>query len=401
MVDISERKYVVEEKIIITRKENRLYMLHLRDDKLLQIRITPEEKENILGNIYIGKIKNIVKNISAAFVEIGAGQVAYLPLKEIKMPLLAGEKLRAGDEVVVQVRTEPVKTKPAGLTGLIELTGKYLVLTRGRTQISLSGKIHGQERREALKQLLVPFKNEEYGFILRTNAGEAEEEQILKEAEKLKKKYQEIVEISPHRTCFSVVYKAPPEYLCELRDGYSSEIGQYITDCPDIYEQMKGYLEEFQPEDLGKLSFYQDEQVSLFTLYNLSAGIRQATDKNVWLKSGAGLVIEPTEALTVIDVNTGKAIRGKKNVEQTFLTINKEAAVEIARQLRLRNLSGIIIVDFIDMREEWHKEELLALLRKEVAKDPVKTVVVGMTALGLVEITRKRQRKPLHEMLKK
>ena len=207
-----------------------------------------------------------------------------------------------------------------------------------------------------------------------------------------------MLEKAPCRTCYSVLEAAYPSYIQGLRDTYSGALEAILTDIPEYYGQMRSYLEAEQPEDIGKLQLYEDPTLPLLKLYSLEAAMESALSRRVWLKSGGYLVIEPTEALTVIDVNTGK-YAGKKNMEEAVLKINLEAAVETARQLCLRNLSGIIIVDFIDMAPEEHKKLLLDTLEAELKKDPVKTVLVEMTKLGLVEITRKKVRKPLHEMV--
>ena len=392
--------------IIVTKKDGNIFSIRIEDGKFVQIQAEQEQAKPLLGNIYLGKVQNIVKNIRAAFVEIENGMVCYLPLNEIMPPIgvkgMAAKenKVCIGDEILVQVSTEHIKTKPPTLTGNLSLTGKYLVLTRAKTQIALSAKIKDAEIRKQLKEKINIYKNGEYGFIIRTNAEHAEIPKVEEEAKRLIKEYEDIKKYGIHKNRFSLVYQAPRTYVTQLRDGYTQMVERILTDDEEIYREMKAYLEAYQPEDLAKLELYQDEAVSLAALYNLSSQLKNALSKNVWLKSGASIVIEPTESLTAIDVNTKKAIKGRKNAEETFFRINCEAAVEIARQLRLRNLSGIILIDFIDMKDEDKREALLACLRDEVKKDPVKTMVVDITVLGLVELTRKRLRKPLHESLK-
>ena len=197
-----------------------------------------------------------------------------------------------------------------------------------------------------------------------------------------------------------MVYKTPSAYLCDIRDGYANALTEIVTDDQTIYAQIKEYLETYQEEDLDKLRLYEDHQITLSALYNIEKRLDEATREHVWLKSGAYLIIQHTEAFNVIDVNTGKAIAGKKKAQETFLKINLEAAREAARQIRLRNLSGIIIIDFIDLLDKKDQEILMRELADLFRKDPVKTTVVDITALNLVEITRKKVRKPLHEQLK-
>ena len=199
-----------------------------------------------------------------------------------------------------------------------------------------------------------------------------------------------------YRTCFSQLYRSVPSYISDIRDLNSGLLQEIITDDSSICQQLQEYLACFQPEDHRKLTYYEDKMLPLGKLYSLESVMERAMNKRVWLKSGGYLVIEPTEALVVIDVNTGK-FSEKKEIRATILKTNLEAAAEISRQLRLRNLSGIIIVDFIDMERDEDKRELLTRLEALTAKDPVKTTVVDMTRLNLVEITRKKVRRPLYE----
>ena len=232
---------------------------------------------------------------------------------------------------------------------------------------------------------------------MRTNAKETTKEVIGGEVLALKQRMDELLAKAENRTCFTLLEGAEPSFILNLRDTYAGSLQSVITDDKICYEEMRRYRDKNQKADLEKLQFYQDPLLPLIKLYKLEAALEEALERRVWLKSGGYLVIEPTEALTVVDVNTGK-YSGKKNAEDTILKINLEAAAETARQLCLRNLSGIIIVDFIDMAREEHKQQLLTVLEEELKKDPVKTVLVDMTKLGLVEITRKKVRKPLHEV---
>jgi len=234
--------------------------------------------------------------------------------------------------------------------------------------------------------------------IVRTNAWGIEPELIITELKQLKQKYQSIIEASSFRTCYSMLMEAEPSYIGRLRDTYTESMEEIVTDDEVIYEQIKEYLTLNLPELVSHARLYQDSLVSMAKLYQLEKSMEEALSKHVWLKSGGYLVIEPTEAMTVIDVNTGK-YTGKKNLHDTIMKINLEAAEEISHQMRLRNLSGIILVDFIDMDTEEDKKLLLKTLSSHCAKDPVKTTVVDITRLNLVEITRKKIRKPFHEQM--
>lgn len=387
-------------KFIITRWNEAVLTMVQSEGETVQLNLEPEAESSILGNIYIGKVKNIVKNIGAAFVEIGDGSMGYLNLSEncihYASETVPERPLRAGDEIVVQVERDAVKTKAPVLTGNLNFTGRFLVLTAGKRQLGFSAKLTDTEWKKEIKPILEAEKEDDFGIIVRTNAPEASADEILDELKRLKARYRRVMADAGHRTCYSLLYRTPPTYLSDIRDSFHGSLEAIITDERDILESVRSYLEEFQPEDLPKLTLYDDALLPLSKLYKVEKSIEEALGKRVWLKSGGYLVIEPTEALCVIDVNTGK-YSGKKNLHDTIMKINKEAAVEIARQLRLRNLSGIIIIDFIDMETEADQKELLTVLSRAVSRDPVKTSVVEITKLNLVEVTRKKIRRPFYE----
>lgn len=391
-------------KLVLTTKENRIISSLIEDNEFVQLRVDSMDSDSILGNIYVGKVKNIVKNINAAFIEIADGVMCYYSLEENKNPIYVKDKrtdrLVMGDEILIQIEKENIKTKAPVATCHLNFTGKYVVLTHGKNKIGVSSKITSDKEKKRLKEVLSSYKNSEYGFIIRTNAEGASEEMLRKEIESLIKRYDDITRFGVHRSAFSLVYKTPSAYLCDIRDGYANALTEIVTDDQIIYTQIKEYLETYQVEDLDKLRLYEDHQITLSALYNIEKRLDEATREHVWLKSGAYLIIQHTEAFNVIDVNTGKAIAGKKKAQETFLKINLEAAREAARQIRLRNLSGIIIIDFIDLLDKKDQEILMKELADLFRKDPVKTTVVDITALNLVEITRKKVRKPLHEQLK-
>ena len=395
-------------KLLITRWRNQILTALTENGKCRSLNLEPAEKTGILGNIYIGKVKNIVKNINSAFIDLGNGLTGYYSLTDNKTHLFTDaaaktqdshRPLRQGDEILVQVERDAVKTKDPVLTSNLNFTGKYLVLTQGKKQIGFSGKIRDKAWKQHMQNLLEKETAGSFGLIVRTNAREAGEEEILQELELLAKRRQTLLASASHRTCYSLLASSEPSYISSIRDTYTSELEAVVTDDKDCYEAVRQYLEENQPEDLEKLSFYEDPMLSLSKLYSLETALEQALGKHVWLQSGGYLVIEPTEALTVIDVNTGK-YAGKKTQAETIFKINQEAAAETARQLRLRNLSGIIVVDFIDMETEEERLRLMSLLERELLKDPVKTVLVDMTRLGLVEITRKKVKRPLAEQVR-
>ncbi len=361
--------------------------------QLLEVNLEPVEQKSILNNIYVGRVKDIVKNLNAAFIEIAPGTPAYYSLDECKNPLyvkkINSPRMVQGDEVVVQVVKENIKTKPPKVSTNLTFSGKYLLLTTENTSLGISRKLPSEER-ERLKELFLPFKNDKFGLVVRTNGAQAEVSELLEEYEALKMEYLQLTQNAVHRTCFSCLKKSSPEFLTAVKNVHSAELEEIITDDPEL-------LEQIQAEGVD-VTFYEDKLLSLNSLYSLDARLQEALQERVWMKSGGYLIIEPTEALTVIDVNSGKSI-ARKNVQEHYLKINLEAAKEIAHQLRLRNISGIVIIDFIDMKEQKAKAELMFQLRQFVKEDSVPVQVVDMTRLNLVELTRKKIRKSLAEQL--
>lgn len=353
-----------------------------------------------IGDIFIGKVKNIVENIQAAFVEIQPGIVGYYSLKTNTHHLLArpaDRKLRAGDELLVQVERGSIKSKAPVLTSKIQLSGKNMVFLGNQQFIGISKKIVSMERREALKALGKALTGTEArGLIFRTDSAGCADHILEDEYRQLEVDYKNIMSIYPNRTCYSRIYTRPEDWLQYVHMVPEPGL-RILTDMPEIYDMIQSQYGNLpQPPLVG---FYDDLEYPLMKLKSMETQIGRALSKNVWLKSGASLVIESTEALTSIDVNTSKTEIHKKD-EETFLQINMEAAAEICRQLRLRNLSGIIIVDFINLSLKEDETRLMSELKRLARKDPVPLNVVDMTALGLVEMTRKRTYRPLHEQVK-
>ncbi len=395
----------MKQKVIITKicwlHQEYLATALYQDWKLIEINLEAIDKQSILGNIYVGRVKNIVKNLNAAFIEIAPGLPCYYPMDNIQSPLYVKKanslNLVQGDEVVVQVIRESTGKKPPKVSTNLNLTGKYLVLTSENTTLGISRKL-SQEVRENLKKNLIFEENSDFGIIVRTNASNASTEEILAEYEQLKQEYFSIKNAAPHRTVFSCLKRNVPEYLHYLQNLNQEQLEGILTDDRELLEQIQQYLSPFPENVSSKLSFYEDSLLSLNKLYSLDTKLKEALQERVWLKSGGYLIIQPTEALTVIDVNSGKST-SKKQVQEHYLKINLEAAEEIAHQLRLRNLSGIIIVDFIDMKSQEDNQTLLKTLRACVRMDSVPVQVVDMTKLHLVELTRKKVKKSLAEQL--
>lgn len=410
-------------KLLATVYRGRRCALLIQGDRLTEASFFSEDGGQV-GAIYIGKVKNLAKNMDACFVEIGGGEICFLQLKNAAAPWLLNRacdgRILEGDELLVQVVRDAQKGKRASVTAHISLANECFVLAMGDTGVGYSSKLSKEQKtevrrlfrdkalfdlsesRDCLTQdpaALLPGEKlaqkrelPPTGLIIRTKAGEWESsEALLRQFYTLAAQYVKLLYAALHRSCFSCLREADSDLEAVLaqfvlRNSPGLEI---VTDQADLYEKLAqgGYAD---------IRLYKDEMLPLSALYSIEKKLAAALERRVWLKSGAYLVIEHTEALTVIDVNSGKCEAGRASRE-TYLGINLEAAEEVARQLRLRNLSGIILVDFINMQFPEDKRALLHSMKELVAGDPVPTKVVDMTALGLVEITRKKINRTLLE----
>ena len=362
-----------------------------------------DEDTSLLNGIYVGRVENIVSNINSAFVRIAPDQICYLSLEDFNAPIYAKKQserknLSIGDEIVVQVVKDAVKTKDPVVSAKLTIAGKYCVLTTENTSFGISKKITGDDHLK-MSQLIGSYVGQgtkyEFGLIVRTNALEAGEEELQADIEATIERFIQLKEKAVHQCAFSVLYQPEEAYIQRLKSMDLNGLEAIFTDETDIYENIKDKLPYLA--DKGLLKLYTDAQVNLSALYNIRGSVDKLIDKKVWLKSGANIIIEQLETMTVIDVNSGKNISKNSNVT---LAINKEAAVEIARQLRLRNISGMIIVDFVNMDSKEAEEELIQELRIQLKKDSIPTQFIDITKLGLVEITRKKVRKSLAETIR-
>ena len=297
-------------KLLITRYEGRVLTARIQNGKVIQMDLEPSEASGRLGNIYIGKVKNIVKNINAAFVDLGGGQMGYYSLSDNESHLFTQPgrtgALREGDEILVQVSRDAVKTKAPLLTSNLNFPGRYSVLTVGKTAAGVSAKIKDAGERQRLKEIAGRWSGDSCGAILRTNAAGVPEEVLEEELSLLKKRMEQTLKEGTMRTCYSCLCREMPSYINGVRDARPEELEEILTDDGDIFEELTRYLEESRPEELPKLVLYDDPLLPLQKLYSLETAISHALARKVWLKSGAYLVIEPTEALAVIDGNSGK-----------------------------------------------------------------------------------------------
>lgn len=382
-------------KVVLTKKDNRILYFLLVDGKESAINVYPEDEETILGNIYVGRVKDVVPNIKAAFVEFAPDKVGYFSMDEQAVFLnnKNTDKVCQGDLVLVQVTKEAVKTKAPVLSSDITITGKYVVFDKKqKSRIGISKKIADKERADGLKLLLDSYKSKEYGFIVRTEAAAAADEEIVNEVKSLITQYEDMVRTAKTRARYTMMYQAEKLLYKDIKNAGLCDGDEIVTDCTELYEELKNSGFDVR--------LYDDSEISLDRAYSLDKKLKDATGRNVWLKNGGYLVIEPTEALTVIDVNTGKFDGKGRDKETSFLKINIEAAGEIARQIRLRNLSGIILIDFINMKDYENIRTLIKTFEDLIKNDPVPTKFIDYTGLGLIEVTRQKIKKPLHEVLK-
>jgi ribonuclease G len=381
--------------------------------------------KHILNNIYIGRVEYIVENIGAVFVKISAEQNCFLPFNEAKRAIFTKKQstnklICKGDELLVQIVKEAVKTKDPVASTMLTLNGTYSVLTTKNTGLNASKKLP-QEVRTSHKKLLESLcaNHEEmgYGMVLRTNSALAGEEELKADIQLLSEQYTDIVENSRHLSAYTNVYQPYPEYIRRLQT-VRSFVGDaakdnaanngtpttqlydgIYTDIPEIKTKIEKYLPYLAKQKL--VHFYDDTKVALQTLYNIEGNVGKLLSDKVWLSSGANIIIEQLETLTVIDVNSAKNLKGSKNkdLDSVLLSINKEAAKEAVRQIRLRNISGMILIDFINIKKKELEDELISYLKSELKQDVVPCKFIDITKLGLVEITRKKVQKSLKEVI--
>lgn len=388
-------------KLVITEREGTICYGYFQDGIPAELYCEPKEQQSILGNIYAARVERVAEGIHGAFLEIGEKQKCYYSLtaeQPVKLSPGHEDKLYGGDIILVQITKDAVKTKLPVCSGNISLNGKYFVFTLADKRAGISKKIRDKEERERLNTLIKKYASEKYGIVVRTNAAGVSEDVLLEELSQLQLRYNNLMQkaaISPGKT---LLYKEPPHYITLGKELPAKELNEIITDNKDIFDELQEYYKHISLSDACSITFYEDSY-SLYNLYRFSHYYEEAYGRYIWLKSGASLVIEHTEAMTVIDVNTGSVLKKKQQEDTLFYQINREAAKEIARQLRLRNISGIIMIDFINMKAEKQKEKILNLLDVECKKDRVHCNVIDMTALNLIEMTRSKVRRPLHEQI--
>ncbi len=391
----------------ITPQETRVAIVE--NGSLQEVCIERQRNRGIVGNVYKGKVNRVLPGMEAAFVDIGLEKAGFLHVSDIDVaeeqqkdngskPQIS-DLVRQGQTLLVQVTKDPLGTKGARLTTSISVPSRYLVYMPNSQMIGISVKIEEEEERDRLRDLLESFieENNVGGCIVRTAAEGVEAVELHRDMSFLSKLWQSVEEFADTVEAGTLVHEDLPISIRTLRDMVGNETAVVKVDSGETFQKMTKFAGRYIPDLPTRIEHYPGER-PLFDLYNVDDEIEKALARQVTLKSGGYLIIDQTEAMTTIDINTG-AFVGHQNLEETIFKTNMEAAQAIARQLRLRNLGGIIIIDFIDMEHEDHRRQVLAALEKHLLKDHAKTQVCEVSPLGLVEMTRKRTRESLEHVL--
>jgi len=377
---------VNRELVIISSRDLYLYVIY-EDGEAVELRVEYRDLLKQSGNIYKGKVKRVVPAMNAAFVDIGEDREAFLPLKDIHNC----NDVKPNENIIVQVKRAAVSSKGAKLSCKITLPGKYLVLIPNNPHISISSKIDDKDEKEKIKDhiqwLLEPFNEEQYGYIIRTSAVDASDEAIIEDFLSLKQLWENIQKLSRKKRTPTLLYEESSKVFGILRD-YAGKFTKIVSDDIKKLKEIKEYIKKNFKQEI-KLEPYRKRKVSLYSYYEVDKVISKILNPYVWLKNGGYLVIEETEALVSIDVNSGSHCK-HRSLEETAYHTNIEAMREIARHLRLRDLGGIIVIDFIDMKDEEKKKALIEQFKEEVKKDKRPVKIKSFTSLGLLELTRKK-----------
>jgi ribonuclease E len=386
-----------EKTMLIHEHEDRTQIAVLEKNVLIEHYVAHRRSRTMVGNVYLGKVQNVLPGMEAAFVDIGRGRNAVLYAGEVNYSvedLEGGEApriervLKAGQPVMVQVTKDPLGTKGARLTAQISLAGRYLVLAPEQQVYGISRRL-AEDERSRLRSILREIKPSQHGVIVRTAAEGASREAIERDLSHLVKIWDEITAKRKKAKAPELLYAEPELVMRVVRDIFAGDFGHVVCDSRGIDDLVREYLEEIAPDLLDKLELHEGP-LPLFETHHVTEQIHKALERKVWLPSGGSIVIDRTEAMTVIDVNTGKFVGKGGSLEETVLKNNIEAADEVARQLRLRDIGGIIVVDFIDMLLPANREQVLRTLKRALSRDKTRSQVFEVSSLGLVELTRKR-----------
>lgn len=390
------RRESVDRKMIVREENSRVQVGVLEDGLLVEHYVTESQTASLIGNVYLGKVQNVLPSMEAAFVDIGRGRNAVLYSGEVdweaaetgNQPRRIELALKSGDQVLVQVTKDPVGQKGARLTSQISLPGRFLVYVPGGNMSGISRKLPEGERAR-LKQILKSTLPEDAGVIVRTAAEGASEEQLILDVQRLQMQWEEITRQAENSKAPMQLHSEPDLLVKIIRDVFNEDFQQLVVSGKNSLETIKDYLENVAPDLLERLVEHTAKD-DIFDHFRIGDQIAKALDRKVFLPSGGSLVIDRTEAMTVVDVNTGKFIGSGGNLEETVTKNNLEAAEELVRQLRLRDIGGIIVVDFIDMIQDANQEAVRRRLLECLSRDRTKNQVGEITSLGLVQMTRKK-----------
>lgn len=392
------RRESVERVMVVREHDNRTQIAVLEDGVTVEHYVANKDDASMIGNVYLGRVQNVLPSMEAAFVDIGRGRNAVLYSGEVdwdaateeggERPKKIEAALKTGDSVLVQVTKDPVGHKGARLTSQISLPGRFLVYVPAGGMNGISRKLPDTER-SRLKAILKTVVPESAGVIVRTAAEGATEEQLTQDVQRLQAQWESLQKSSKSKKAPSLLHSEPDLLVKIIRDVFNEDFQKLVIAGDEQYSVITDYLTQVAPDLLERIERF-DSAGDPFDEYRISEGIHKALERKVWLPSGGSLVIDRTEAMTVVDVNTGKFVGSGGNLEETVTKNNLEAAEEIVRQLRLRDIGGIIVIDFIDMVLESNRELVLRRLMECLSRDRTKHQVAEVTSLGLVQMTRKR-----------
>jgi ribonuclease E len=358
-----------------------------------------DDDMSIDGNIYLGRVQNVLPGMEAAFVDIGTPKNGVLYRGDVAWDRgeIEGDQpkierlLKNGQMVTVQVTKNPIGAKGARLTQEVSLAGRFVVMVPGQPSTYGISKRLPDDERKRLRQILEGLRPPDAGLIVRTAAEGASADELARDMQRLRQQWEQISDLASRSKSARLLYQEPSLVLRLLREEFTKEYRGVLIDDRALYEEVRAYIEAVTPELAERIEFYDEEAegLPLFERHHVQEQLLKALDRKVWLPSGGSLIIERTEALTVIDVNTGKNV-GRSNLEETVFRNNLEAADEVARQLRLRDIGGIIVIDFIDMEIRGNRDKVVKAFKEALARDKTRTQVFEISELGLVEMTRKR-----------
>jgi ribonuclease E len=393
-IEVAPPPDTARKQMLVRTMPHQTQIVVLEGPVLVEHYVARSDNRSLVGNVYLGKVRNVLPGMEAAFIDFGEGKNGVLYAGDVNYSAytLKGKAqriesaLQPGDSVLVQVVKDAMGHKGARLTNQISLAGRYLVLAPDAQVRGISRRLSDDERHR-LRDLVAEFRPDGMGVIVRTAAEGVSREDIESDINRLSAIWKGIESDMESAAAPSLIYQEPPLVLRVIREHFTRGFKQLLIDDRSTYDRVLSYLGGTESDLIGQVQFYEDS-IPLFERFHVQDQLRKALDRKVWLPSGGHLVIDRTEALTVIDVNTGRFV-GHSNLEDTVLQNNLESAEEIARQLRLRDIGGIIVIDFIDMEIQENQEAVLLRLREHLAKDKMRTQVFDVSNLGLVEMTRK------------